>query len=208
MPKGDQKMIKIFTGEDRIRAKKAIVDFLGPDYEIIEGTDLTTSDLPTIFLGQSLFAKKRKVLIQDLSVNKPVFDELPKYLDTPHEVAILELKLDKRSTTYKALQKQIEIKQFSLAKNPNLSLVFDIYRTAKTNGEKAVSMLEKIKSEEDPIMFFGLLVSQAIKDYNTRQGIKEKRALKELSDLDIKLKTTSFQPWLLIESFLLRLSSF
>ena len=40
------------------------------------------------------------------------------------------------------------------------------------------------------------------------RGIKEKRALKELSDLDIKLKTTSFQPWLLIESFLLRLSSF
>ena len=67
--------------------------------------------------------------------------------------------------------------------------------------------LEKIKSEEDPIMFFGLLASQAIKDFSLRQGIKEKRALKELSDLDIKLKTTSFQPWLLIESFLLRLSS-
>ena len=201
-------MLKIYTGEDRIKAKKSITQFLGPNYEVIEGADLAPSDLPTILLGQSLFSKERSILIQDLSINKPVFDELPKYLDTPHKVALLELKLDKRSSTYKALQKKIEIKDFPLPKDPNLKLVFNIYHTAKRNGNEAVKMLEKIKSEEDPIMFFGLLASQAIKDYDSRQGNKEKRALRELSELDLKLKTTSFQPWLLIESFLLRLSSF
>ncbi|MBR3236432.1 hypothetical protein IKF92_02005 [Candidatus Saccharibacteria bacterium] len=200
-------MIKLFCGEDRIKAKKAIADFLGSNYEVIEGGELVPTDLPSLFLGQSLFEKTRQILIQDLSANKPVFDELPKYLDTPHKVAILELKLDKRSSTYKSLQGKVEIRDFPLPKDPNLNLVFGIYRTAKTDGKKAVAMLEKIKSEEDPIMFFGLLASQAIKDFSLRQGIKEKRALKELSDLDIKLKTTSFQPWLLIESFLLRLSS-
>jgi DNA polymerase III delta subunit len=56
-------------------------------------------------------------------------------------------------------------------------------------------------------MFFGLLASQALKDYSQKQGTKEKRVLKELSKLDLDLKTTSYQPWLLIESFLLRLSS-
>lgn len=201
-------MIKLFTGEDRIRAKKAITDYLGSNYEVIEGADLTPTDLPSIFLGQSLFDQTRKILIQDLSSNKLVFDELPKYLKTPHQVAILELNLNKRSTTYKALKNQIEIKDFPLQKDPNFGLVFNIYRTAKTDGKRAVQMLEKIKTSEDPIMFFGLMASQAIKDFDAKQGIKEKRALKELSDLDLKLKTTSFQPWLLIESFLLRLSSF
>ena len=201
-------MLKIYTGEDRIKAKKSITQFLGSNYEVIEGADLAPSDLPTILLGQSLFSKERSILIQDLSSNKPVFDELPKYLDTPHKVALLELKLDKRSSTYKTLQKKVEIKDFPLPKDPNLKLVFNIYHTAKRNGNEAVKMLEKIKSEEDPIMFFGLLASQAIKDYDSKQGNKEKRALRELSELDLKLKTTSFQPWLLIESFLLRLSSF
>lgn len=200
-------MIKIFTGEDRVRAKKAILDFLGPNYEVIEGADLTSSDLPSIFLGQSLFTKTRKILIRDLSNNQSVFNELPQYLHTPHQIAILELKLDKRSSAYKTLQNQVEIRDFPLPLDPNLGLVFDIYRTAKTDGEKAVAMLEKIKSSEDPIMFFGLLASTSLKDYQKKQGIKEKRVLKELSILDRKLKTTSLKPWLLIESFLLRLSS-
>ena len=201
-------MIKIFTGEDRVRAKKAITEFLGSDYEVFEGADLTPQDLPSIFKSASLFAKNRQILIQDLSTNQSVFDELPNYLDTPHKIAILDLKLNKRSSAYKKIKDQIEIEEYHLPKDPNYNLVFGIYRTAKTDGKKAIKMLEKIKSEEDPIMFFGLIASQAIKDYNARQGSKEKRALKELSDLDIKLKTTSFQPWLLIESFLLRLSSF
>ena len=69
-------------------------------------------------------------------------------------------------------------------------------------------MLEKIQSEEDPIMFCGLLISQALKDFNQKQGTKEKRVLRELSKLDLDLKSTSLQPWLLVQSFLLRLSSF
>ena len=201
-------MIKIFTGEDRISAKNAITKYLGQDYEVVECVNLVPADLPSIFLGQSLFEKTRKILIQDLSENKSVFDELPKYLDTPHQIAILELKLDKRSNTYKAIQKKVEIQDFPLPKDPNFGIVFNIYHTAKKDGKKAIRMLEQIKPTEDPMMFFGLIASQAIKDYSMKQGTKEKRALKELSDLDLKLKTTSFQPWLLIESFLLQLSSF
>ena len=68
-------------------------------------------------------------------------------------------------------------------------------------------MLEKIKNQEEPMMFFGLLVSQAIKDYNYNPGKKEKKALKELSKLDVKLKSSKLSSWLLIESFLLEFSS-
>ena len=200
-------MIKIFYGDDRVRAQQEIAKFLGSNYEIIEGAELTPADLPSLFLGNSLFNDKRTILIRDFSTNKPVYEKLPDYLATPHDIVLLELKLDKRSNTYKTIKSSLEIKEFTFPKNPNLNLVFDIYRTAKRDGKKAIKMLEKIQSEEDPIMFCGLMISQALKDFKNHQGTKEKRALRELSKLDLDLKSTSLQPWLLVQSFLLRLSS-
>lgn len=201
-------MIKVFYGDDRVRAKAEITKFLGTkDYEIIEGADLAPADLPSIFLGNSLFTDTRAILIRDFTANRPVYEKLPEYLNTSHQIAILDVKIDKRSATYKSLKDQIEFQEFTLPKNPNLNLVFDIYRTAKHDGEKAVKMLEKIQAEEDSIMFCGLLISQALKDFKNKQGTKEKRVLKELSKLDLDLKSTSLQPWLLVQSFLLRLSS-
>lgn len=201
-------MIKVFYGDDRVRAKAEITKFLGTkDYEIIEGADLAPADLPSIFLGNSLFTDTRAILIRDFTANRPVYEKLPEYLNTSHQIAILDVKIDKRSATYKSLKDQIEFQEFTLPKNPNLNLVFDIYRTAKHDGEKAVKMLEKIQAEEDPIMFCGLLISQALKDFKNKQGTKEKRVLRELSKLDLDMKSTSLQPWLLVQSFLLRLSS-
>ena len=89
----------------------------------------------------------------------------------------------------------------------NVNLVFDIYKTAKRDGKKAVKMLESIENEQDPYMFLGLLVSQALKDFTMRQGTKEKRVLVELSKLDLQMKTTSMQPFSLLKSFLLQVSS-
>ena len=200
-------MIRVFYGDDRISAKSEILKFLGSDYEIIEAGELTLADLPNIFLGSSLINPTRSILIQDFFANKSIADKLHDFLNTPHRIAILELKLDKRSAVYKSLKNQIDFKEFPISKSPNLNLIFDIYKIAKTNGLKALELLANIKAEEDPMMFFGLLVSQVLKDYDKKQGIKEKRVLKELSKLDLALKSTSYQPWLLIESFLLRLSS-
>lgn len=200
-------MIRIFTGEDRLRANQEITKFLGKDYEIIEGTDLTPADLPSLFRGTTLFADTRRILIRDLSSNKPVFEQLPKYLDTPHDVIIFELKLDKRSSVYKTLKDKVEIKVFDAPPDRTSSQIFDIYRIAKHDARRAISLLEQIKPQQDPFMFFGLIASQALKDYAAHQGITEKKALKELSKLDLSLKSTSIEPWLLIEALLLRLSS-
>ncbi|MBR3332352.1 hypothetical protein IKG28_01850 [Candidatus Saccharibacteria bacterium] len=199
-------MVKVFYGNDRIKAKTEIEKLLGKDYEIIEGAELTEQDLPSVFFGTSLFASTRNILIRDLSTNKAIFNRLPDYLNTPHNVIIFELSLDKRSAAYKELNKKVDFVEFKLPEIANFNVAFDVFRTAKTDGKKAVAMLDKIKTNEDPMMFFGLLASQAIKDYAKKQGTKEKRVLKELSKLDILLKTTSSQPWLLIESFLLQVS--
>lgn len=201
-------MLKIFTGDDRIKAEQEITKLLGPDHETIEGTDLSPEDLPSIFKGISLFATQRRILIHDFLANKTVAERLMDYLDTPHSIIVQELKLDKRSAIYKSLKstKSVEIKEFNIPPNPNYKLVFDIFRTAQRDGKRAIAMLEQIKPTEDPMMFFGLLASQAIKDYTAHQGIKEKRTLKELSKLDLQMKSTSTDPWLLVEAFLLRLS--
>ena len=200
-------MLKIFTGENRVLANAEISKILGSDYEVIDGVNLVPSDLPSIFMGGTLFANTRNILIRDLSENKPVFEKLPDYIDTPHNIIILELKLDKRSTTYKAIKDKITIQEYAMPKDPNMRLVFDIYKIAKTDGKKAVQALSNLKSLEDPIMFFGLIASQAIKDYSLRQGTKEKMVLKELAKVDLQMKSTQIDPWLLIESFLLRLST-
>ena len=201
-------MLKIFYGEDRIRAKNEIERILGNDFEVIEGPELDPTDLPNIFLGTSLLSDERKILIRDLSENRSAFEKLPDYLSTPHKTIIFETKLDKRSATYKLLKDKIEIKEFPARPDPNANLVFGIYNTAKRNGKKAIEDLEKIKPNQDPMMFFGLLVSQALRDFQQNQGTKEKKALKELSKLDLDLKSSKLSSWLLIESFLLRLSSF
>ena len=200
-------MLKIFTGDDRIKAMQEVQALLGNDHETIDATNLTPSDMLNIFSGASLFTTTRKILLRDLAQNTAAFAELPKYLDTKNNIILLETKLDKRSATYKEIKDKVEIKEFKLPESTNFTIVFDIYRTAKRDGQKAVQMLEQIKPTEDPIKFTGLLVSQALKDFaKNPQGIKERRILKDLAKTDLQQKTTGIDPWLLVEAFLLGIS--
>jgi len=85
--------------------------------------------------------------------------------------------------------------------------VFDVFDMAYRDGYLAVKMLNEIKAENDPYMFFGLMVSQALRKYDMRTGVKEKRVLFELSRLDMQMKSSTVDPWMLISSFLLQVSS-
>ncbi|MBQ3292818.1 hypothetical protein IJG93_00720 [Candidatus Saccharibacteria bacterium] len=199
-------MIKIFTGDDRIRASQEIKRELGENYEVIDCADLTPKDLTPIFKGTTLFDSHRKILLRDFTANSSIYPELSKFLDTKHDIVLLETKLDKRTTTFKEIKDKIEIKEFKLPPKVDFREVYNIYNVAKRDGKKAVAMLKKIELDEDPIRFTGLLVSQALKDYQKNQGTKEKQALRSLSKLDIRLKSTKIAPWLLVESFLLKLS--
>ena len=198
-------MIKVFYGENRVKAQQEARKFLGDEYETVDGESLTPQDLPSLMMGNSLFCETRAIMVQDALANKAIWEDLSKYLDSPHRVVFWELKVDKRSGIYKALKDKVQFQEFKLPKDSGV--VFEIYKTAKKDGVKAVELLEKIEHEQEPMMFLGLMVSQAVKDYDARPGAKEKRALKELSRLDMQLKTTKLQPWTLISAFLLRLAS-
>ncbi|MBQ6375379.1 hypothetical protein IJJ37_00365 [Candidatus Saccharibacteria bacterium] len=199
-------MLKIFTGDDRVRALAEVTKELGQDYEVIDGAEIEVKDLPMIFMGMSLLSAERKILIRDMGENKAAFSELTNYLTTPHKVILFETKLDKRSVTYKNLKDKVEVREFKLPE-PNFGVVFEIYRTAKRDGGRAVKMLEEIKLTEEPVKFTGLLVSQAMKDFVAHPGVREKRVLKELARVDVQMKTTGMEPWLIVEGFLARLAS-
>lgn len=201
-------MIKIFFGDDRVTISSAVRKELGEDYEIFEGENLSVDDFPNIFLGTSLFGETRKILIKDLAENKDAFERIRDYLKTTHDIVLWETKLDKRSAIYKTLLKEkVEITEFKLLAPTNSKEVFDIFDIALRDGQKAVKMIDKIQETNDPFMFVGLLASQAIKKFEFRQGRKEKRVLKELSNLDIQMKSTGVESWTLIKLSLLRLSS-
>ena len=200
-------MIRLFYGDDRKAAEVAIKKALGANFEVLEGVNLDVAELPSIFLGGTLFVSERALLIKDLGENKAVLGEMAKYLETPHNVVIWESKLDKRTAFYKDVKDKIEIREFAVPKQNNFNLTKDIYNMAKRDGVKALKMLEPIIDETDPYMFFGSIAAFAIADYAAKQGAKEKRVLKELSNLDIDMKSSTIQPWLLMQSFLLRLSS-
>lgn len=201
-------MLSVFSGENRLEAEKAVKRALGTDYEVFEGENLTVADLPSIFLGTSLFGtEKRQILLKELSENKEVWEKIPDYLATGHDIVIWESKIDKRSVVYKAMKAAgVMMQEFLAMKNPDANVVFNILDMALRNGPQAVKMVEKIELEQDPYMFFGLLVTQAIKKMEYQAGTKEKCLLKELSVLDMQMKTTSVEPWLLVKSFLLRAS--
>lgn len=198
--------MKVFYGDDRVAAQRAIKQVLGDSYEVIDGSEIKSRDLPSIFLGGTLFAEKRAILLRDVGENKEICDKIADFLETPHRVVIFETKLDKRSNFYKALKDKAEFREFNLQVPMDVKLVFSVFETALVDGKKAVLMVEKIENTQDPYMFFGLMVSQALKRFEERGGIKEKRVLKELSKLDMQMKSTTFQPWLLVKTFLLRVS--
>ena len=48
-------MLRLYVGEDRVAAEKAVKRALGASYEVFEGENLTPEDLPNVFMGTSLF---------------------------------------------------------------------------------------------------------------------------------------------------------
>ena len=92
-------------------------------FEQREGSSLSISDLPQLFQGASLFSPQRLVLISDASANKVIWEALPEYLKDDEDMTVIlhESHPDKRTKTYKWLQKNAEVKQFEALDDRDLS---------------------------------------------------------------------------------------
>ncbi len=200
-------MFRVFYGPNRFEAQKCVRELLGEDYEVFEGENLQVEDLPSVFQGTSLFAtEKRRILLKDVSENAAVWEKLANYTEVAHEIICWENKIDKRSVVYKQLKEAgVELREFPELKKPEATLVFGILDMALRDGRKAVEMVEQIELQQDPFMFFGLLVTQMLKKYDaTGAGMRERRILKALAETDLLMKSSTIEAWGLVKSFLLR----
>lgn len=206
-------MIKVFYGDDRKAALREIEKFLGTkNYETIEGEDLVAEDCPNIFQGATLFGGGERAILMRDALSGAAAEEIAKYASTPHRVALLEGKVDKRGAGWRALAAaKVEAQEFK-SKEVDKWAAFEVFRLAKRDGAAAVRKLEELREGLEPKAFIGILASGAFKDFETRAGAKERRVLKELAKLDMELgqvaaaNASPDRPWLLIQGFLMRVS--
>jgi DNA polymerase III delta subunit len=112
-------MITLLFGENNFEITRALqqiaASFDGRE-ERVDGTELELKQLPDLLMGATLFAEKRLVIIKNVSENKNVWDALPDWLERVSDdihLVFVEAKPDKRSRTYKALQKKAEVTEFT-----------------------------------------------------------------------------------------------
>ena len=110
-------MIVLLSGENSFEVDRElgkIAEAFKGEPEKIDGSELEIAGLPDLLAGQSLFATKRLVIIKNLSENKPVWDNLPQWLERlsdDTQLVLVESKPDKRTKTYKDLQKTASLKE-------------------------------------------------------------------------------------------------
>ena len=111
-------MITILTGDNDFelqRARAQIINSFNGVVEKHDGVDLDLKQLPDLLMGVTLFADKRLIVIRNLSENKTLWTDFPTFIprlsDDIHLV-LIEPKLDKRTKTYKELQKQATINEY------------------------------------------------------------------------------------------------
>lgn len=111
-------MISWLVGENTFEVREAVraieTAFSGRA-ERIDGSELTLARLPDLLMGMSLFSTKRLVIISGISQNSTLWEKLPDWLgrvsDEIH-IVFVDLKPDKRTTSYKALKAVAELQEF------------------------------------------------------------------------------------------------
>ena len=211
-------MIYLIDGDDRKKAEQAAHDFLGNTIEVIDADTLEKNDLVSIFQGTTLFEETRHILIKDLSLKKDLFLELPKFIETEYQVVILEQKIDKRNAIYKELldaaksnPEKVKVENFKLPEQVNTFLVFRAFDVALTDGKRAVKLIREAEEDNSPYATIGAWTKKAVDLFVAKGGTeREKKIIKRLAEIDMLLKQTGFSkdPWILLESFLIELSSF
>lgn len=110
-------MISLLYGENDFELKKylrkLISDFADKNsIEKIDSDNITADNLADLLSGVSLFSASRLVIIYDASSNKDVWEKLVDYIQTDTQLILVESSPDKRTKTFKQLQKQATVTEF------------------------------------------------------------------------------------------------
>lgn len=110
-------MITLLTGPNTYTISEAIHDastVFDGELERYDGSELETRQLPDIFMGGTLFSPRRMIVLRDLASNKQLWGDLEQWVErVPEEtdIFLVEPNPDKRTRTYKLLQKHASIRE-------------------------------------------------------------------------------------------------
>lgn len=110
-------MITVLTGDDSFAISERLSEITAAfdgQPERIDGTSIALRDIPDLLMGSSLFSDKRLVIIRDLASNTALWHQLPEWVNRVSDdihLVLVDTKLDKRTTGYKALQQASEINE-------------------------------------------------------------------------------------------------
>lgn len=106
-------MIYVLVGENSLAREQKIRELAGEiNAEKFDGEALNENELVSIVAGQTLFATRRCIVVSELSRNKSLWANFDKWLERLDDDTILilsDMALDKRTKTYKLLQKKAQI---------------------------------------------------------------------------------------------------
>lgn len=107
-------MIYLLHGDNEFEKRAALAALVG-DVDVVrcDGEALTLADIQEITIGQTLFTQSSVYIISKLSENPDIWPRLPEILfDDDNTIILVESKLDKRTKTYKWLQKTAKTQEF------------------------------------------------------------------------------------------------
>ena len=107
-------MIHLLHGDNEFEKRAALAALVG-DADVMrrDGEALTLADIQEITIGQTLFTQSSVYVISRLSENPDIWPRLPEIsFDDDKTIILVESKLDKRTKTYKWLQKTAKTQEF------------------------------------------------------------------------------------------------
>lgn len=165
-------MITLLTGENSFeveRALKRIAAAFDGRPERIDGSVLELKNIPDLLMGGTLFADKRLVIIKNLSENSSVWTGLVEWIPRISDdisLVLVDSKPDKRTKTYKELQKVAQVESFALW------------------GERDVGQAEKWVSNEAQELGFKL-GNDLVRFLVARVGVDQWRLYQALEKLSV-----------------------
>jgi len=145
-------MITFLTGENSFEVEaeiKSIISISGLVPEIVDGSAIDLNELTGLLTGMSLFSGKRLIIIKNLSDNTQIWTDFADWLTRVSDdinLVIVDTKPDKRTRTYKELQKLGVVKEHTpWTERDNNKVVEWVIDTAGSEGlelnKKCVQLL-------------------------------------------------------------------
>ena len=173
-------MITLIFGENAYERDSQLDKLISQSFDRYDGLEINTNQLSQIILGVSLFNPSNISVIYSLSENKDLWNFLGENLTddiiSRAEIILIDSKIDKRSKTFKLLQKKANIIECKTLSAKKWLLDFAKSKDIKLLPSAAEEIVEKIgtdqyklKNELDRLSVMGDITSEVVKKFTPRQ---------------------------------------